>query len=604
MSGLCAWFGPELDPAARAERVKAGAAVLRAPLRRNVETRFGADALDGVALPGPVAFSWAESPAWAVGLYGRPTDPGGNGRPFAAHQALTLLEAAGPAALDGVDGAGLVIALDRVHRRLLLRTDLIGSIPVYWRCDGGALGIATEARALFDAAHPPRVDDDALLLATMFGRVKFSRDPLFRNCRAAPPASRVLLEADGRARTDIYHRYTPAPEGGERPAALVEEAVAMLERTVNDAIEAADGPVALGLSGGVDARTLAAAIRPENRPRVIAVSFGMADNNETRIARQIARHLGLRHEALELTPEHFIHHAEAAVEISEGRDLYAQGYLLDVLARAGLSFGVAGFLDGMEVGASLGGDYLSDDLDRITAADLPRWLFEKFVICREAPERWLAHVPDWVTTLDPVHRALAETAHLHTTYDHFDGFHLEHFIREVMRHRHRLTRKVIEPLSIVWTRAYQELCARVPNRLRQGRRFQLDVLHRMNPGLMDIPYQRHLLPLSAPPEARRAAAERLRREEVFAQELWRDHRVLLPFNHYFTNFAQWYRACPNTVVFIHELLGTPDCRIAGRLFRPEWIRAVLQEHGDGTRDHRTLISYLAGAELFLRRFDA
>lgn len=605
MSGLCAWFGPELDPAVRAERVKAGAAALRAPLRRNVETRFGADALDGVALPGPVAFSWAESPAWAVGLYGRPTHPCGNGRPFHAAEAADLLEAAGPAALDGVDGAFLAVALDRIHRRILLHTDRIGSIPVYWRRDGHALGIATEARALFDAAHPPRVDDDALLLSLIFGRVKLSRDPLFKNCRAAAPGSRVILGADGDGAVETWFRGLPDESAATAdPRVQIEEAAATLDRTVNGLIESAGGTVAMGLSGGLDARTLAASIRPENRSRVVAVSFGMEGNNETHISRQIARRLGLRHVAMDLTPEHFILCAETAIEISEGRDLYAQGYLLDVLRQAAYAQGAAAFLDGMEVGVSLGGDYLSDGFDELTVPELPRWLFNKFIICREPPEQWLARVPAWMDTLDPIRRALEESAHFPAPYDRLDRFYLENYTREVMRLRHRLTRKVVAPLSIVPTRAYQTLCARVPNRRRQGRRFQLALLRHLDPGLLDIPYHGHLMPLSAPPEAIRAARARLQAEESFAQKVWCDHRVLVPFNHYFTNFAQWYRACPNTVVFIHELLGTPDCRIAGRLFRPEWIRTVLQEHGDGTRDHRTVISYLAGAELFLRRFEA
>src|SRR4030042_2181487 len=172
-----------------------------------------------------------------------------------------------------------------------------------------------------------------------------------------------------------------------------------------------------------------------------------------------------------------------------------------------------------------------------------------------------------------------------------------------MRLRHLLTRKIIEPLSIVPMRFFQELCGRVPNRWRQGRRFQIDVLRRMSPSLMDIPYHSHLLPVTAPLSARIAQTNYLHQQEEFARQAWRDYNILIEFNHYYTNFSQWYRSFPFTLEFIQELLGGGDCRIADRLFKREWIKKVLQQHYTGTHDNRTILSYLIGAELFLRLFE-
>ncbi len=602
MSGLCAWFDAART-GDRGEWTAAGIQGLRAPCGHDNPRRFACDDLIVEVLAGPVAASWHMTEAAAVCLYGRPLAPDGR-RPWSAESAVADFVRHGVAALKAMDGSYLMLLYDRRSRTLHVQTDRIGSIQAYWRDDQGGWGVATEAKALFGCGSHPAIDDDALLASILFGRVKFSRQPFFTGIHSAQPGARLAFRAGNSPSTETHYRYTPP---GNPASYTYEDAVAdsvdTFRAAVNARIEAAEGPVALGLSGGLDSRLLAAAIAPENRHRVLAVSFGMAGNDESRIARSIATTLGLPYCDIELSPRHFVQCATSAIDASEGQDLYAQGYLFHVSQHLALRHGVTAFMDGMEVGASFGGDYLKDEFDALPPGELPAWVCRQFLFYPAPLEEFLVRVPGPLASLEVIHEAMRGFDHLPASFDRLDCFFLEYLIREVMRFRYRVMRRFLDPISIVSGRAYQELCARIPNRWRQGRRLQMDVIRALDPRLLDAPYHGHMVPLSAPRALRQRGAEQLRQQEQFSQDAWRDHRVLIPFDHYYTNFAQWYRSDPPTLRFVADLLDDGPCRIAGRWFRRDWMDRVLAEHRSGMHDHRTVISYLIGAELFLRRFE-
>lgn len=599
MTGLVAWFGSmsEADVAARTSSAGRQPALCgRTHDVRNV----ACDNLHIIAWPGPLAFSSAVSPGMAVSVFGRLASTPGN--PRNAEDVLALAERRGIDDLVEIDGAYLLLVLDRALRQLCVQTDRIGSVQCYWRVDGGVTTVATEAKALAGDTSPLQVDDDALLLANLFGRAKFSRKPPFRNAEAVPPGGRMTAAAGRAPVCSRYFRYDPAAGVEGHYEAMVDEAVAVLRERVNLAIENAAGRVAFGLSGGMDARMLAAAISPSNRDRVLAVSFGMRGNNESAIARQIAAQCRLAYLDVELQPEHFIMFAEKAIATCEGQDLFAQGYLLYVLPMLAEEHGAKAFLDGMEIGVTLGGDWLPSPGDPVAVAEsLPRWLAGKYAITKDPPEDYLVSVPQWLVDLDPIAGALAENEHASSRYDLLDCVLTENVVREVMRFRYRLTRKVLDPISIVPERGYQEMMMRIPNRWRAKRRFQRAMLQAMAPAMLDIPYHRTMAPLSAPADVREASAKALAEEEARCQQLWRDRRELVPFNHYFSNFSQWFRAHPSMVKFVRTLLVADDCRLH-TLFRPDWVKRTVDDHVTGVCDNRNAISYLVGTELFLRRF--
>ena len=115
----------------------------------------------------------------------------------------------------------------------------------------------------------------------------------------------------------------------------------------------------------MDLRLIAAALSPENKAKIIGVSFGMKGNNESFLAGEVAKCLDLRYIDFELSPQLFIDYANASVNITEGQDIFAQGYLLYVCDQLRRDHDVEIILDGMEVGVSLGGDQLKIHLTRL-----------------------------------------------------------------------------------------------------------------------------------------------------------------------------------------------------------------------------------------------
>ncbi|HEU4630573.1 MAG TPA: asparagine synthase-related protein [Gemmatimonadaceae bacterium] len=604
MSGLLLAFGDAVP--ARRQLLMARAQRLRAPNRLDRVESHAAAGFFACAINSPATAAVASDASAALVLYGAlhrdgAADAGGD-----AAYALERFRRAGVDGLCNLDGSFVLALAEQATSggaaaRLTLVADRIGSIPCYWRVDAdGTLLAATECKCLFDDGAVPPVSRLGVLNTLLFGRVKLTRAPLFAGIAPLDPGSTLTMTAGGSPRARTYYVYREREEAETGAAIPAEEGAQVLRRVVAARL-ARHERVAIGLSGGIDSRMLLAAVDPADYHKVLAVSFGMADNDESMLARHVARTLGVPYRDIELTPAHFVDHAESAVRVSEGQDLFVQGYLSYVTERLARDEGVDAMLDGMEVGVSLGGDYLKDEFADVRADELPGYVFRRFYVHRDPPAAvFLDDAPAAADRL--VGDVLAQVADVPSVYHKLDWLYIECYTREVMRLRHRLVRKRLAALPVPADRAYLALVSGVPARRKAGRRFQLEVLARLDARLLDVPYHGTMLPLTVPRARWPEGAETIRRWEALCQDVWRAHRVRVPFAHYYTNFAEWLRADPLVRQLVGDLLLGDDCRITRQFVRRDWLRRIVREHADGEADHRSSILYALGTELFLRQF--
>ena len=148
---------------------------------------------------------------------------------------------------------------------------------------------------------------------------------------------------------------------------------------------------------------------------------------------------------------------------------------------------------------------------------------------------------------------------------------------------------------------YLDLVTRIPLTYKEGRKFQLDLIKALNPDLLKIPYHSTMVPLNASIKMRQIGSANLKQHEELALKLWQSQKLNAPFNHYFTNFSEWFRANPAMRNFVNHHLLTKDCRLTQQFIKPEWINRIVNEHFNGEKDHRSSITYLLSTELFLRQ---
>jgi len=191
-----------------------------------------------------------------------------------------LYEDHGPDCVNFLDGMFAFVVYDASRRTFLAARDPLGIKPFYYARDGRRWFFASEAKAL----------------------LRTGIDPAW--VRSLPPGFRLTPERGPEQYFHLAaHKSVPNP-------ALVRE---LLTHAVKKRMMA-DVEVGTFLSGGIDS-SLVTAIASELNPDIQAFTVGMEGAPDVEAARQVARHLGIRHhvcafrfeELVELLPEAIWH---------------------------------------------------------------------------------------------------------------------------------------------------------------------------------------------------------------------------------------------------------------------------------------------------------
>ena len=315
--------------------------------------------------------------------------------------------------------------------------DKIGSIQVYTTKIENERLFATEWKAFLGyKGFTPKINQPSILNSLLFGRVKFTNAPFCQDCLAMNPGTMLVVSPDLSISQRILFKYRNMTDSPSNQPITFDDAVDQYKQSVNALVSQFDKP-ALFLSGGMDSRLIAAAISPENKAKVIGVSFGMRGNNKSLIASDVAKCLNLRYIDFELSSQLFIDYANACVNITEGQDIFAQGYLLYVCDQLRRDHDVEIILDGMEVGVSLGGDYLKETFNQIAEEDLNQWLYDHFYIHKDHAEDVFQFDVNPIAH-QVIENSLKNIKDIPSVYEKLDYIYIENYTREVMRSRHRV----------------------------------------------------------------------------------------------------------------------------------------------------------------------
>lgn len=227
---------------------------------------------------------------------------------------LRLYARHGPAAFARLEGMFAVALWDERKKEFVLARDPMGIKPLYYcfqprpAAEGGErLLFASELRALLAGGLKPELDPAGVLDYLAYGKVHAPRT-VFREALKLAPGHWLRVSAQGLSLHRFYRLPRRAAGEGSRPGESLEEAEERLDRVLSEAVRGAmlsDVPVGAFLSGGVDSGLVAAyMVRHSGSARVATFSVGFegaeAGVDESRYAREVARHLGTEHHELRL----------------------------------------------------------------------------------------------------------------------------------------------------------------------------------------------------------------------------------------------------------------------------------------------------------------
>jgi asparagine synthase (glutamine-hydrolysing) len=228
-----------------------------------------------------------------------------------------LYEELGTNFVRRLNGIFAIALWDRRQERLHLFRDHFGVKPLYWTVNRGAVGFASELKAL--CAWPGTRRDVSFRAVDAFLTYRFVPSPItmFEHVEKLPPGGAVSIHRNGVQRWSFADEV---PSGDRRDTAvLVEEYQQAFETAVTRQLMS-DRPVGVMLSGGVDSAGITAVMAEQvSEVRTFSVGFTEGgDTNELPLAQQTARMFGTRHEERLISSDEYLRDLPAmAAQVEE-----------------------------------------------------------------------------------------------------------------------------------------------------------------------------------------------------------------------------------------------------------------------------------------------
>ena len=294
-----------------------------------------------------------------------------------------LYEEMGADCVKKLRGMFAIALYDERRKSLLLARDRLGKKPLHYALHNGQLLFGSEIKAILAVAPElAEVNPEGLLQYFYFGYIP---DPhtAFRRIHKLPPGH-VMEYAGGK--TSI-REFWDVPEYGTHPVMSEEECLEELDRRLGEAVRIrliSDVPLGALLSGGVDSSVIVALMaRASAQPvKTFSIGFEAEKFNEGEYARLVAKKFGTDHHELVLDPnlEETLTFLSGMLEEPFGDSSMLPTYYVSRMARQHVTVALSGD----------GGDELFAGYDRYLVA-MERRKFD--------------HIPEWVARIyrDHVH---------------------------------------------------------------------------------------------------------------------------------------------------------------------------------------------------------
>jgi len=222
--------------------------------------------------------------------------------------------------LPALEGSFLIAGYDADDDRFLVATDKLGCRPCYYSTQNG-LTFGSELKGLLPYLDEWELDlqavSDLLLMGHLWGE-----KTLLREVNTLPPSSLLEFE-DGEMSVRRYWKCNYETKSPRNQ--YLQELIRRYRSAVGDISDTMHGTVGLYLSGGLDSRSLAAALSRNARSddsfdALLGFTYDAnpAGGGNPRLAQQVAGALGMDIDEIELTPNRFLENLERTVDLTDG----------------------------------------------------------------------------------------------------------------------------------------------------------------------------------------------------------------------------------------------------------------------------------------------
>ena len=232
-----------------------------------------------------------------------------------------LYETGGPAALEKMEGMFALCVHDPVQQRVVIMRDRFGIKPLYYTERDGRFLFASEIKSLLAAMdRRPDINRRALHHYLTLRYVP-GPETVWQGIFKLEPGHRLIY--DLRARDFSVAQYWSLDFCSEAPDPArdyVREFEELFLHSVHKQLEAADVPVGVMLSGGLDSASVSAAAVEMGHKNFHTFSVAFRDGgafSELPFARELAAHIGSQHHEIEIGQQEFLEFLPEFVRFSD-----------------------------------------------------------------------------------------------------------------------------------------------------------------------------------------------------------------------------------------------------------------------------------------------
>jgi len=204
-------------------------------------------------------------------------------------------ELLGETVFERLEGMFAIALYDFEKKKLVLARDRMGEKPLYWSLQKGMLVFASELKAvLASGAVRKEIDLESLNRYLLLDYVPTPYSML-KGVFKLEPATMLAFEGGEVRKRQFWH---PPAQSVSLPFAEAKSRLeARIEKSVGEELLAADVPVGVFLSGGIDSSTIAYYAQKNSSRPIDTFSIGFDDPSfdESAYARAVARRLGSNH---------------------------------------------------------------------------------------------------------------------------------------------------------------------------------------------------------------------------------------------------------------------------------------------------------------------
>ena len=466
----------------------------------------------------------------------------------------------------------------------------------------GSFILSPEAKGILQIpGFKKELHPDAVAEWFAFGKF-LGNKTYFKRISLLPPASLIEI-SDSVFSINSYWELTYQPDYSKSEEEVIESLITNLRKSVSDRIDERHR-YGITLSGGLDSRTVLAAV-PESRKNMISTyTFGNRNCDEVTIAREVSSRAQVKkHSFFPLDSHDILDHISKDVWLNEGRNYIGLSFVHATLDTIKKESDV--IFDGFAMDLTLGGSYLSREIlsckhrehlhdilshNRVFSdEEMSRLLAESFYYkIKEIPQNSFdakfAEIPD----LHPGNISDKFAMDNHVAWMHVGDIPLLNKF------------EVVHPTG---GNSFFEILTRIPPEWRINHTLYRKFLMQLSPSLSEIRYQKTMVPVYFPKIIWGISEKYIYYKEVVKKKLFYLSKGISFFSNHrsYVNFNEWMYSDIKWEPWILSMVDLVKTNYSD-ILNADFLENLFREHKAGKKDNSVKILYIITFIVFLDLF--